>query len=365
MSSGPDAETLLFVGTRRGLFRFRSDAERHSWHCDEIQIAGYEIYHATVHPRTGVGYAAASHPVWGTHVYRSDDFGATWTACDGRPVFPSDLEREVRAVWHVAPGTSPDGGDRIYAGVEPAGLFHSDDDGATWQWNAELDAHPTRNSWQPAKGGLALHSIQTDPQSPDTLYVALSAGGCYRTTDGGRSWNAINQGVRADFLPNPLPEAGQCVHGLRLHPASPTRLYQQNHCGTYRSDDSGDSWIEISTGLPSDFGYVIGLDPTDPERCWVIPEESSHLRSVCDRRLRVFETQDGGVSWTPRTGGLPQEQAWVTVMREALATDGADPCGVYFGTATGHLFASRDGREWTELARHLPRILSVEVCRTG
>ncbi len=365
MSQNAGAETLLLVGTRRGLFRFRSDADRSSWRCDDLHLPGHHIYHATVHPGTGVGYAAALHPVWGAHIYRSDDFGATWTPCDGRPHFPADMDREVKAVWHLAPGVSPDGVDRVYAGVEPAGLFHSDDNGTTWLWNAELDAHPTRSSWQPAKGGLALHSIQTNFAEPESVFVALSAGGCYRTTDGGRTWGAINRGVRADFLPDPLPEAGQCVHSWRIHPMNPTRLYQQNHCGTYRSDDGGNSWIEISAGLPSDFGYVIGLDPADPDRCWVIPEESSHLRSVCDRRLRVFETQDGGTSWTPRVRGLPQEQAWVTVMREALATDGAVPCGVYFGTATGHLFASRNGRDWTVLAQHLPKILSVEACRTG
>jgi len=357
--------TMLFVGTRRGLFRFRSDAERQTWRCDGLEIAGHEIYHATVEASTGVGYAAASHPVWGAHVYRTDDFGETWTACGGRPRFPSDLEREVRAVWHVALGRSASGGDRVYAGVEPAGLFYSDDQGTTWAWNAELEAHPTRESWQPAKGGMALHSIQAPATTPDRLFVALSAGGCYRTSDGGQTWDAINRGVRADFLPEPLPESGQCVHSLRLHPADPARLYQQNHCGTYRSDDGGDSWIEITAGLPSDFGYVIGLDPADPNRCWVIPEESSHLRSVCDQRLRVFETKDAGASWTERGDGLPQEQAWVTVMREALATDGAHPCGVYFGTATGHLFGSPDGLTWTVLASHLPKILSVEACRIG
>jgi hypothetical protein len=363
MSRVSHRETLLLVGTRRGLFRFRSDADRTAWRCDDIQIPGHEIYHATVHPRTGVGYAAARHPVWGTHVYRTGDFAATWTPCDGRPVFPADMDREVEAVWHVALGLTPDGGDRVYVGVEPAGLFHSDDDGATWVWNAALESHPTRSTWQPAKGGLALHSIQTNPESPDQLFVALSAGGCYRTADGGHSWQAINSGIRADFLPDPLPESGQCVHSIRLHPADPARLYQQNHCGTYRSDDAGDSWLEITAGLPSDFGYVIGIDPADPDCCWVIPEESSHLRSVCDRQLRVFETRDGGMSWMPRVRGLPQEQAWVTVLREALATDGADPCGVYFGTATGHLFASRDGHEWSVLARHFPKILSVEACR--
>lgn len=364
MSRPPGDSVVLFVGTRRGLFRFRSGRDRRAWRREGFHIGGHEIYHAVLEPDSGRAWAAAVHPVWGTHVYRSDDFGASWDACEGRPAFPPGEDREVEAIWHLAAGTSPEGGPRLYAGVEPAALFHSDDGGASWTWHRELDRHPTREVWQPAKGGLALHSIQLDPADPARLFVALSAGGCYRTEDAGRSWTAINRGVRADFLPEPDPEAGQCVHSLRLHPRDRDRLYQQNHCGTYRSDDGGDSWIEITGDLPSDFGYVIGLDPADPDRCWVIPEESSHLRSVCDRRLRVYESSDGGGAWVPRSQGLPQEDAWVTVLREALATEGGgDDCGVHFGTATGHLFASPDGRSFTPVAAYLPKILSVEAFR--
>lgn len=355
---------VLFVGTRRGLFRYVSGADRRAWRRDGFHIGGHEIYHATLERETGRAWAASYHTVWGAHVYRSTDRGVSWETCGGRPSFPAGADREVEAVWHLAVGPAPDGGRRIYAGVQPAALFHSDDDGATWTWNQALDEHPTRETWQPAKGGLALHSIQPDPTDPNRVFVALSAGGCYRTDDGGATWTAINRGVRADFLPEPEPEAGQCVHSIRLHPGDRSRLYQQNHCGTYRSDDGGDSWVEITDGLPSDYGYVIGLDPGDPDRCWVIPEESSHLRSVCDRKLRVFETADAGNTWTPRSGGLPQDDAWVTVLREALATEGmgAD-CGVHFGTATGHLYASADGAAWVPVASHLPKILSVEAFR--
>lgn len=364
MSTAAPGPVLLLVGTRRGLFRFRSDLRRSTWRREGFHVEGHEIYHATLEPGTGRAWAAAVHPVWGSHVYRSDDFGATWSACEGRPAFPPGSDREVEAIWHLASGRSPSGGPRLYAGVEPAALFHSDDGGATWTWHEALDRHPTRAAWQPAKGGLALHSIQLDPADPSRLFVALSAGGCYRTEDAGRSWTPINRGVRADFLPDPEPVAGQCVHSVRLHPRDRRRLYQQNHCGTYRSDDGGDTWIEISAGLPSDFGYVIGIDPADPDRCWVIPEESSHLRSVCDRRLRVYESSDGGGTWTPRPQGLPQEDAWVTVLREALATEGeGDDCGVHFGTATGHLFASADGRSFRPVAAYLPKILSVEAFR--
>lgn len=355
---------ILLVGTRRGLFRYAADRARRSWRREGFDIAGHEIFHATLETGSGRGWAAAVHPVWGAHVYRSDDGGTSWVPCEGRPAFPPDAGRDVEAIWHLAAGTSPEGGPRLYAGVQPAALFVSDDGGRSWEWNRALDGHPTSAAWQPAKGGLALHSIQLDPGDPRRLFVALSAGGCYRTLDGGATWTPINRGVRADFLPEDEPVAGQCAHSLRLHPRRPDRLYQQNHCGTYRSDDGGDSWTEISEGLPSDFGYVIGIDPGDPERCWVIPEESSHLRSVCDRRLRVYETTDGGRSWRPREGGLPQEDAWVTVLREALATEGegAD-CGVHFGTATGHLYASADGTSWSPVASHLPKILSVEAFR--
>jgi photosystem II stability/assembly factor-like uncharacterized protein len=349
----------LLIGTRKGLFLACSDDSRRGWSIEGPSIEGYEIYHAILDPRTGrAGWAAVRHEVWGTHIYRTADGGTRWTPLSTRPTYPPELEREVRAIWHLAPGNQSHPG-RVWAGVEPAGLFVSDDAGDGWRWVDSLERHPTRTAWQPAKGGLALHSIQADPAHDERLYVALSAGGCYRSDDGGRSWAAINRGVRADFLPEPEPEAGQCVHSLRSHPGRTGRLYQQNHCGTYRSDDAGESWVEISSDLPSDFGYVVGIDPADPDRAWVIPEESSHMRTTCGARLRVYETGDAGDTWTPRTRGLPQTHAYVTVLREALATDGLDPCGVYFGTATGHLYASPDGERWDLVASHLPKILSV------
>ena len=349
----------LLVGTRKGLFVVASGPDREDWVVHGPQIAGYEIYHAVLDRRDPqLGWAAVRHEVWGTHIHRTEDGGRSWQPVAGRPTFPDAAEREVRAIWHVAAG-GPHRPELVWAGVQPGGLFRSNDAGETWQWVESLERHPTRSAWQPAKGGLALHSIQSDPGNRQRLYVALSAGGCYRTDDEGETWIPINRGVRADFLPDPNPEAGQCVHSLRAHPLMAGRLYQQNHCGTYRSDDGGNSWIEITSDLPSDFGYVIGLDPGDPDRAWVIPEESSHMRATCEARLRVYETADGGRSWTARDRGLPQRHAYVTVLREAMATDGLDPCGVYFGTGTGHLYASRDGSSWTLVASHLPKILSV------
>ena len=351
----------LLVGTRKGLFRATSSRQRDRWALEGPLIAGYEIYHAILDPRDrSRGYAAANHIVWGSHVYRSGDGGASWEPASTGPAFPPDSGHSVQAIWHVAAG-HPSEPETLYAGVEPAALFTGRDGGERWEWNASLDAHPTRSTWQPAKGGLALHSVLVDPRDAARLYVSMSAGGTYRSDDGGLSWKPANRGVRADFLPERAPEAGQCVHCVRLHPARPDRLYQQNHCGTYRSDDRGENWMEIDAGLPSDFGYVVGIDPKDPDRAWVIPETSSHMRSVCDARLRVYGTEDAGGSWTARSTGLPQEHAYVSILREAMDTDGLDPCGVYFGTSTGHLYASRDGREWTAIAAHLPKILSVSA----
>ncbi len=371
MSGSQASKVALLVGTRRGLFRVvgrpgpADSANQPRWSIDGPHIAGHEVYHAVLDPRDGrTGWAAARHNVWGTHLYRSSDAGQTWEALPDRPAFPPTLRREVKAIWHVAPEPA-DQPERLYAGVEPAGLFVSEDSGASWRWLEGLEDHPTRKVWQPAKGGMALHSVQVDPRDPDRIYVAVSAGGCYRTDDGGPNWKAINRGTRAEFLPEALPEAGQCVHSLRLHPAQPDRLVQQSHCGTYVSDDRGESWRDVSLGLPSDFGYVVGLDRHDPDRWWVIPEESSHLRSVCDQRLRVYETADAGNTWTARVEGLPQEHVYASVLREALTTDEADPCGVYFGTATGHLYASPDGSAWELVASHLPKILSVRASVSG
>jgi photosystem II stability/assembly factor-like uncharacterized protein len=354
-------QVVALIGTRRGLFRAVSDDARLEWTVEGPAIAGYEVYHAILDPHDVLtGYAAVRHEVWGAHIYRTNDAGLTWEPLESRPAFGEDSGRAVQAIWHLAPGSGADSGV-LYAGVEPAALFVSRDRGDTWERISSIEDHPTAASWQPAKGGMAMHSIQVDPDNPDRIFAAVSAGGVYRSGDAGRSWEAINSGVRAEFLPDTQPEAGQCVHSVRLHPGQRERLYQQNHCGTYRTDDSGDTWIEITDGLPSDFGYVMGIDPADPDRCWVIPEESSHLRAVCEGRLRVYESADAGRSWIARTEGLPQEQAWLTVLREALATDGLAPCGVYFGTSTGHVFASPDAIEWYEVARHLPKVLSVEV----
>ncbi|HET9984101.1 MAG TPA: hypothetical protein VFQ38_10960 [Longimicrobiales bacterium] len=351
---------ILLIGTKRGLFVARSDPGRREWSLSEPHLVGREVYHAILDPRDGrTVWAATAHSVWGAHIHRSDDAGRSWDVLAEAPHLAD--ERDLAAIWALAPGHDAEP-DTLYAGTEPAGLFVSRDRGRSWSPVAGLNEHPTNRTWQPAGGALALHSIHVDPRTPDRIWCALSAGGVYRSDDAGASWRPLNRGTRADFLPQSHPEAGQCVHKLRVHPARPDRLYQQNHCGTYRSDDGGESWIDITAGLPSDFGYALALDPRDPDAVFVVPEESSHMRTVSEGRLRVFESRDAGSTWTARTEGLPQAHVYLTVLREALASDPIDPLGLYLGTSGGHLFASRDGgRSWEMVAGFLPRILSVTV----
>lgn len=351
--------TSLLVGTRRGLFIFESDARRAQWRSRGPYLIGREIYHAVRDARDGALWAASDHAVWGAHLHRSTDLGESWETLEHAPHYPD--ERGLKAIWFVAPGHASAPGS-LYAGIEPAGLFVSHDAGASWHSVATLNDHPTNTTWQPAGGGLALHSIIVDPENAQRIYCALSAGGVYRSDDGGASWRPINRGVRADFQPQRYPETGQCVHKLLLHPRRNERLYQQNHCGVYRSDDRGENWSEITAGLPSDFGYALAIDPHDADTLFVIPEESSHMRATIDGKLRVYGSNDAGASWHALTRGLPQENAYVSILREGMTSDTGEPCGVYFGTSSGHLFASPDaGVSWTLVAGYLPRILSVSA----
>lgn len=332
--------TTLLVGTRKGLFILQ---EEDRWHLEGPLLPGWEVFHAVVDLRNGMLLAAANHAAYGATVQRSADRGRSWER--------SEPPEGLRRAWHVEPDAD---GETLYLGGDPGLLFRSDDGGRTWRANEGIAAHPTRERWQPGAGGLCCHSIQV---TPDALYVAISAAGAFRSDDDGETWVPINEGVAADFLPEPYPEVGQCVHKLLAHRGRPGRLWQQNHCGTYRSDDRGDTWKRVDgNGLPSSFGFGIALDPADPDIATVVPEQADEYRVVADGQLRAYRTRDGGASWAPHSAGLPTS-AWTGVLREATAFDGA---GVYFGTQSGSVFVERDGA-WLEAAAQLPPVYSVEA----
>jgi len=353
----------LVIGTRKGLFCVHSDDRRH-WHLDGPHITGYEIQSAWLDPRRPAhGYAAAHHPVWGVHVYATTDGGASWRPLAEVPRHhDSEDPSSLKTIWCLAPGPA-NAPETLYAGIEPPGLFISRDAGGGWHKLPALEAHPTAAAWHPARGGLALHSVQVAPERPARLYCALSAGGCYRSDDGGASWHAINAGVRAPYLAETYPTAGHNEHRLLMHPARTDRLYRQSHVGTWRSDDAGETWTEITPGLPSDFGYALATERADPDTLFVIPEASTQMRFPVDGRLRVYRTADAGRSWQALTAGLPQAHVYCTVLRDGLDSDHLDPPGLYFGTSGGNLFISTDrGEQWFEFAHYLPPILSVKAC---
>lgn len=353
----------VLIGTRKGLFIARSDAHRTHWAIDGPHMPGYEIQSALLDPRQPTrGWAAAHHPVWGVHLYETSDAGKTWTPLDEVPRHGADDGPDsLQMIWSLAPGPADQPG-RLLAGIQPPGLFISDDGGRAWRPLSGFNAHPDRIHWSPAKGGLAVHSVQVDPQNPQRCYAALSAGGVYRSDDAGVTWRALNQGIRAPYLAGAQPHCGHCVHRLLVHPARAGRCYQQSHHGLYMSDDGGEHWHEISAGLPSDFGYALATDPHDPDVIVCVPEDSSQFRATVDGRLRVYRSRDAGAHWEALTNGLPQENVFVTVFRDGLESDGLDPLGLYLGTTSGHLFASADGGDhWTSLAGYLPGILCVRA----
>jgi photosystem II stability/assembly factor-like uncharacterized protein len=292
-------------------------------------------------------------------VWRSPDLGETWShSSAGLSYGDAADDPAVTKVWNITAA-----GNTLYAGVEPADLFRSDDGGVTWSHVGGLRDHPSRPDWQPGFGGLILHSIVPHPTDTAQLWVGISAVGIFHTADGGTTWEPRNKGVRADHLPDPNPEVGVCVHKFALHPDRPEVLYQQNHSGVYRSDDGGRSWVDINDGLPSHFGFPIAVHPHDPRTIWTVPLNGDDQgRYMPGGRAAVWVSHDEGASWSSQTHGLPREHAYLGVLREAMAVDRHDPAGVYFGTSTGQLFGSRDeGRSWALLADFLPGISSVET----
>lgn len=348
---------LVLVGTHKGLFILRGDESGQDWALEGPHLKGWDVFHAVLDPRDGALYACANSWVYGGTVHRSDDLGQTWQRSEGLGL-PEESGLTLEKTWHVEPGHASTPGT-LWLGAAPGALFRTDDRGETWAPVEGILAHPTREHWQPGAGGMCTHSIQIDPSNANRLYVGISAAGAFRTDDGGTSWTPINAGVAADFLPETYPEVGQCVHKLLVHPARPDRLWQQNHCGVYRSDDRGDTWERLDgNGLPSGFGFPIALDPADPDTAFVVPEEGAENRVTSDGRLGVWHTQDAGATWELYSEGLP-DPAWVAVLREGLAWDEGS---VYLGTQSGSVFVlSRESGAWTEAAAQLPPVLSVEA----
>jgi photosystem II stability/assembly factor-like uncharacterized protein len=347
----------LLIGTRKGAFILESDAARRDWRVHGPFCEAWPIHHVVRSESDGVIYAAGGNAWYGPSVWRTPDDGANWTQSSAGLDYGEDGPK-VTTIWHLR----PDNGT-LFAGVEPAGLFRSNDQGATWQHVEGLREHPSRPEWQPGAGGLCLHSIVTHPSDDQRMWVAASAVGTFETRDGGATWETRNKGVRADFIPGPAPDFGQCVHKLLMHPDQPALLYQQNHCGVYRSHDGGTEWTEITPGLPSQFGFPMAIHPHDPSTIYVIPHsEPDAGRHMIDGRAAVWRSRDRGDSWQRLGQGLPQNDAYVTVLREAMATDSMAQAGIYFGTETGQVFGSADdGEHWQLIADFLPPVWSVEA----
>ena len=355
----PDVQ--LLVGTPKGAFILDGDGDRRDWSLRGPLCDGWPIHDLIVEPGSGTILAAGGSPWYGPAVWRSDDDGRTWThSSEGLTYGDGAGTTPIATIWSLA--TGPDG--TVYAGVEPAGLFRSADGCRTWSHVEGLTNHPTRPTWGPGAGGLILHTIVPHSSDPQRMWVGISAVGVFETRDGGASWEPRNKGVRADFVPGPPPETGQCVHKLAMAAGEPETLYQQNHCGQYRSTDGGATWTDLSTnGVPSQFGFPLVTHPRDPKTFWVIPlTQPEEGRFMPDASAAVWRTTDGGDSFTREDRGLPQEDAYLSVLREAMARDTLDPVGITFGTKTGQLWHSSDeGASWRLVTGNLPEIWAVEA----
>jgi photosystem II stability/assembly factor-like uncharacterized protein len=348
---------VVAVGTAKGAFLFSDDGVQGPF-CRGDRVPSFLIDTRSDPPRMIAG-TVSDH--WGPVVRTSDDMGRTWSEPEQRSLrFPPDTDASLVQVWQLQPGGPS--GDVIYAGVEPAALFRSDDRGETWSMVRGLWDHPHRAQWQPGGGGLGLHTILVDPRDPAQMHIAISAGGVYRTDDGGTTWEARNNGIRSADQSTDFPEFGQCVHKVVRDPADPDRLYAQNHGGLYRSDDRGDTWVDIARGVPSDFGFAMVGHARESGTAYVIPLDSAEYRCVPDAQCRVYRTVDAGDSWAPLAKGLPDDHAHLTVLRDAFTHDGGDPLGLYFGTRTGQVYGSEDeGETWELLAEYLPPVLCVRA----
>jgi photosystem II stability/assembly factor-like uncharacterized protein len=383
----------VLVGTRKGAFVLTSDGKRDRWEVSGPHFAGWEIYHLKGSPvDPNCIYASQTSGWFGQIIQRSNDGGKTWetpgggptTTPDGMPqgesnkfVYDTSGETgrpltthqwydgtqhpwEFKRVWHIEPSlTDP---DTVYAGVEDAALFRSVDGGRTWQELPGLRGHESGPRWQPGAGGMGLHTILLDPSRPGRIYIAISAAGVFRSDNGGSTWAPKNRGLRSQYIPDPDAETGHCVHRIAMHPARPGVLFMQKHWDVMRSDDAGDSWREVSGDLPTDFGFPIDVHAHEPETVYVVPIKSDSEHYPPEGKLRVYRSRTGGNEWEALTDGLPQRDCYVNVLRDAMAVDRLDPCGVYFGTTGGQVYASSDsGDRWAPIVRDLPAVLSVEV----
>jgi len=362
----------VLVGTRKGAFVLTSDGKRQTWEIDGPHFAGWEIYHLKGSPAAPDRVFVSQSTGWfGQQIQRSEDGGRTWEAVgnefsyDGVPGTHQWYDGtphpwEFARVWHLEPSLHDP--DTIYAGVEDAALFRSTDGGGHWTELSGLRTHDTGSHWMPGAGGMCLHTILLDPVNEGRMYAAISAAGAFRSDDSGATWRPVTKGLHSEFMPEPDAEIGHCVHSIAMHPSRPEVLYMQKHWDVMRSDDSGDHWYEISGDLPTDFGFPISVHAHQPDTVYVVPITSDSLHFPPDGQLRVYRSRTGGNEWEPLSAGLPQRDCYVNVLRDAMAVDALDDCGIYFGTTGGQVYASADaGDTWSPIVRDLPPVLSVEV----
>jgi photosystem II stability/assembly factor-like uncharacterized protein len=366
------AGVRVLVGTAKGAFVLTAAHHRRAWEVSGPLFGGWEVYHVTGSPADPDRlYASQSTGWFGQIIQRSDDGGRTWRPVGNDFTYEGDPGThqwydgsakpwEFTRVWQLVPDAHDP--DVVLAGVEDAALFRTSDGGETWQELPGLRQHGSGPSWQPGAGGLCLHTILTHPTDPDELLVAISAAGVFRSTDAGATWDAANAGLQSGFLPVPEAEVGHCIHKLARHPDKPDTVFMQKHWDVMRSDDGGRSWHEISGNLPSDFGFTIAVHAHEPDTVYVVPILSDEEHYPPEGRLRVYRSRTGGDRWEPLTDGLPQEHCYVNVLRDAMAVDQLDPCGLYLGTTGGQVYVSADeGDHWHAIVQDLPRVLSVEV----
>ncbi len=362
----------VLAGTRKGAFLLTSDGKRDKWEISGPHFAGWEMYHLKGSPVDPDRiYASQSSGWFGQTMQRSNDGGKTWETIDNKFIYDgvpgthqwydgTPHPWEFKRVWHLEPSlTDP---DTVYAGVEDAAMFKTTDGGKSWHELSGLRGHGSGPRWQPGAGGMCLHTILIDPSNHNRIFIAISAAGVFRSDDGGQSWKPINKGLYSKYIPEPTAEVGHCVHRIAMHPSRPNVLFMQKHWDVMRSDNGGESWEKISGNLPTDFGFVIDVHAHEPETVYVVPIKSDSEHFPLDGQLRVYRSRTGGNEWEALTNGLPQSNCYVNILREAMDIDILDPCGIYFGTTGGQVYASSNaGDSWVAIARDLPPVLSVEV----